>query len=135
MPDVYLKCRYLYLKIALEVKHFASCSSHSKIYHDSLTDALMTSEPYKESYIQAISLMQEGEYGECRRHGQYNLTDPSPPCSWIIKNLLLIAHVSVDWYDAEEWRRHAQHAWYITNRMTGEDEADAKELLQKLRRG
>ena len=92
-------------------------------------------EPYKEDYLQAISLMDEGKYDECIRHARYTLTDPFLPRYWIVKNLVLIANVSNDWYDAEEWRRQAEHAWWVANRITPDDDVDAKESLQELREG
>ena len=59
-------------------------------------------EPYKTNYLEAISLMQEGKHDECIHHARYDLTDISLPRYWIVKNLVLIANVSNDWYDAEE---------------------------------
>ena len=84
---------------------------------------------------QAVNLMKDGKYDECIDCAKYNLTDPTLSRYWRIKNLLLIGKVTDDWYEGEERRRQAEHVWYVANRMTREDEHEAKEALQELRAG
>lgn len=55
------------------------------------------------------------------------------PRYYKIKNLLLVASVSDDWYKAEGCRRAAEHIWNVAHTMTRGDEAAAVEALRELR--
>ncbi|EAT77947.1 hypothetical protein HBH56_178930 [Parastagonospora nodorum] len=100
----------------------------------------MPQDPYKSSlyrkqYEAARTQFDTQDMDGCIAAAKHNLTDPTLPPYYVIKNSILVASALDDWNDADIFRLAAEQEWrtsYIAANRQGD--ADALEALKELRK-
>lgn len=78
-------------------------------------------------------LVQMQDPERCISIARYNLTDPTLPRYYRMKNLLLIASASQDWYEAERIRERVGRIWCDSNRLTDDNDGVGQSALREIR--
>ncbi|KAL6711642.1 hypothetical protein ACN47E_004576 [Coniothyrium glycines] len=82
---------------------------------------------YMQQYTEAVRLFDDGQIDGCIAETKKNLTDPTLPPFYIIKNCILLACALDDWNEADGWRLSAEQSYRTTL-----DEATRKQDLNSL---
>lgn len=87
---------------------------------------------YTTRSLDAVARLQADDFERCIQLAKDNLTDPTLPRYYRMKNLLLVASSEDDWYVAERCRLEVEQIWYTVNRLTDGCKAEIT-ALQEIR--
>ncbi|KAK5174637.1 uncharacterized protein LTR77_001719 [Saxophila tyrrhenica] len=88
---------------------------------------------YGQQYLEAVYHFNNGETERCVSVAKLNLTDPTLPRFYQMKNMILLATAEEDWYEAVKWRKKTETLWKATKAMTPSNEQEAQAALGQLR--
>ncbi|KAK5676818.1 hypothetical protein LTS10_010582 [Elasticomyces elasticus] len=87
---------------------------------------------YAQNYLEAVEAFEAEQFDRCLSVIRYNLTDPTLPRYYQIKNLMLYVAAEDNWYPAERRRLEAERIFLTATRLTQPGE-EAESVLQALR--
>ncbi|KAF7194236.1 hypothetical protein HII31_04473 [Pseudocercospora fuligena] len=88
---------------------------------------------YAQGYQLAVRHFESKDFIGAVKLAKYNLTDLHVPRYWQIKNCILVAYGTDDWYEAEEYRDAGELAYSLYHKATEPSDRSHQEALASVR--
>nr|OQO23952.1 hypothetical protein B0A51_12900 [Rachicladosporium sp. CCFEE 5018] len=75
----------------------------------------------RRQFLAAAALVDEHRWDECLNEARANLTDPTLPLFWELKNMLLVAVLHEHWYAGQRVRHRIEKLYAATERRIDQD--------------